>query len=57
MNEKQLLQKTLLIQMLKTMSFIKVNLVLKTDKPTDLQTDRQTNLGIETTCSRLKIIT
>ena len=42
------------------MSFVKLNLVLKTDGPTDRPTDRQTdgptNLSIEATCRRLKII-
>ena len=41
------------------MSFVKLNLVLKTDGPTDRPTDRQTdgptNLSIEATCRRLKI--
>ena len=37
--------------MLRSMSFIKVNLVLKTDWPTD----RPTDLGIETTCRCLKM--
>ena len=36
--------------MLRTMSFVKVNIVLKTDR----QTDRPTDLSIEATCRRLK---
>ena len=46
------------------MSFVKVNLVLKTDRPTDRPTDRQTDrqtdrptdLSIEATCRRLKML-
>ena len=36
------------------MCFIKVNLVLKTDRPTNRRTDGPTNLSIEATCRRLK---
>ena len=39
------------------MSFVKLNLVLKTDRQTDRQTDGPTNLSIEATCRRLKTFT
>ena len=42
------------------MSFVNVNLILKTDRPTDRQTARTTvkptDLIIEPTCHRLKIV-
>ena len=37
------------------MSFINLNLILKTDRPTDRPSVRPTNLSIEATCRRLKI--